>query len=58
MAQSMNEWNGYVNGQQSRGRPKKRWPDVVKTDCEVMINMNIYTTHLDAQWISVISGTY
>jgi len=25
---------GYVHGQRSRGRPKKRWLDVIKQDCE------------------------
>ena len=28
--------NGHVHGQRSRGRPKKRWLDVVKEDCEEM----------------------
>ena len=28
--------NGYVHGQRKRGRPKKRWIDVVRTDCNNM----------------------
>ena len=33
--------NGHVHGQRSRGRPKKRWLDVVKEDCEEM-GINIH----------------
>ena len=33
--------NGYVQGQRSRGRPKKRWLDVVVEDChERGLNIN------------------
>jgi hypothetical protein len=28
--------NGYVHGQRSRGRPKKRWIDMIRGDCEAM----------------------
>jgi hypothetical protein len=27
---------GYVHGQRSRGRPKKRWIDMVRSDCDDM----------------------
>jgi len=27
---------GYVHGQRGRGRPKKRWLDVVRSDCADM----------------------
>ena len=29
-------FNGYVHGQRRRGRPKKRWIDVVRADCNYM----------------------
>ena len=29
-------FNGYVHGQRRRGRPKKRWIDVVRADCNCM----------------------
>ena len=29
-------FNGYVHGQRKRGRPKKRWIDVVRADCNYM----------------------
>ena len=29
-------FNGYVHGQRRRGRPKKRWSDVVRADCNFM----------------------
>lgn len=28
--------NGYVHGQRARGRPKKRWIDMIRGDCETM----------------------
>lgn len=28
--------NGYVHGQRGRGRPKKRWIDMINDDCEAM----------------------
>jgi len=28
--------NGYVHGQRGRGRPKKRWIDMIHDDCEAM----------------------
>ena len=28
--------NGYVHGQRGRGRPKKRWIDMIRDDCEAM----------------------
>ena len=31
---------GYVHGQISRGRPKKRWMDMIEDDCE-MLGLNI-----------------
>jgi hypothetical protein len=27
---------GYVRGQRGRGRPEKRWVDIIRRDCEVM----------------------
>ena len=31
--------NGYVHGQRGRGRPKKRWIDMIRDDCEAMGTM-------------------
>ena len=31
---------GYVHGQRGRGRPKKRWMDMIERDCE-MLGLNI-----------------
>ena len=32
---------GYVHGERNKGRPKKRWLDNVKIDCEEM-GLNLY----------------
>jgi len=37
--------NGYVHGRRSRGRPKKRWIDVIRDDCK-KINADLTCTPL------------
>ena len=39
---------GYVHGQRGRGRPKKRWMDMIEQDCE-MLGLNIYNAKRLAQ---------
>ena len=39
---------GYVHGQRGRGRPKKRWMDMIEQDCE-MLGLNIYNVKRLAQ---------
>jgi len=35
--------NGYVHGMRSRGRPKKRWIDTIREDCDEMkVDLHIY----------------
>ena len=47
--------NGYVHGMRSRGRPKKRWFDTIREDCDEMtVDLGLHTaTHMahdQRQW--------
>ena len=39
---------GYVHGQRGRGRPKKRWMDMIEQDCE-MLGLDVYNAKRLAQ---------
>ena len=45
--------NGYVHGMRSRGRPKKRWIDTIREDCDEM-KVDLHTAtdmaHDRRQW--------